>query len=325
MMQKQSKRKIFIHHEGALGDVLLSLPCIRLMREAGTAIHLAARKNVADLLLSAGVVDEISSSDSTRYSSLYLDMPDEALQAFLSTFDCAFIFTVKASSGLAAAVGRTVREAKTIVTIPPRESAMHITDFRLRQCGFSAEEAELLEMFHIPAEEETWAAELLKGRGYRSVRDMLISLHPGSGGKRKCWQLSNYESLISMIAEEPRYFLLLLSGPAEDAETVQMLSGMGTRNERIINLHNGPLIRIATLLARSDFYIGNDSGISHLAGVLRRKGAVLFGPTDPAVWRPFGDTLEVFRFDSETSASVTPEQLFQRIRGIESDMGKNGG
>jgi ADP-heptose:LPS heptosyltransferase len=318
MTQTPSKGRIFIHHDGALGDTLLSLPCIRLMRGSALSLHIAARKDIADLLLAAGVADEISSPESMFYGSLYEDTPDEAVKTFLSSFNRAFIFTVDACSGIAAAIRRTVYDTRTIVTIPPPGSSMHSGEFRLRQCGFSAEGTAEVQMLHIPWGQERWAAELLRKNGFRHGNDLLVSLHPGSGGKKKCWPWSHYEALIKMITEEPRYFVLVLSGPAEDAETVQLLSELRMQNERIIHLHNEPLIRIASLLTLSDFYIGNDSGISHLAGVLRCRGAVLFGPTNPAIWRPFGDTLAVFRFAPETpSASATAEQLFQRIHRSE--------
>jgi len=48
------------------------------------------------------------------------------------------------------------------------------------------------------------------------------------------------------------------------------------------------LYELADWLARARIYIGNDSGISHLAAAVGTPAIVLFGPTDPAVWAPRG-------------------------------------
>jgi ADP-heptose:LPS heptosyltransferase len=40
-------------------------------------------------------------------------------------------------------------------------------------------------------------------------------------------------------------------------------------------------------------YIGNDSGISHLAAAAGAPVVALFGPTDPAVWAPRGPRVRI--------------------------------
>ena len=39
--------------------------------------------------------------------------------------------------------------------------------------------------------------------------------------------------------------------------------------------------------------VGNDSGISHLAAALGVPVVALFGPTDPAIWGPRGETVRI--------------------------------
>jgi hypothetical protein len=85
------KGKVFLHHDGALGDTLLSLPCIRLIRESASLVHIAGRRDVAEFLHKAGIVDEHSSAGSGLYSSLYTECPDERVRGFLSGFDASFV------------------------------------------------------------------------------------------------------------------------------------------------------------------------------------------------------------------------------------------
>jgi ADP-heptose:LPS heptosyltransferase len=50
---------------------------------------------------------------------------------------------------------------------------------------------------------------------------------------------------------------------------------------------------LAGLLAECRGYIGNDSGVTHLAGALGLPTIAVFGPTDPAVWAPPGMQVSV--------------------------------
>ena len=47
----------------------------------------------------------------------------------------------------------------------------------------------------------------------------------------------------------------------------------------------------AALLAGAALYLGNDSGISHLAAAVGAPGVVLFGPTDARRWRPLSPAI----------------------------------
>ncbi len=45
---------------------------------------------------------------------------------------------------------------------------------------------------------------------------------------------------------------------------------------------------LAAFLSRCALFVGNDSGVTHLAGLLGVPTVALFGPTDPAIWAPLG-------------------------------------
>ncbi len=53
------------------------------------------------------------------------------------------------------------------------------------------------------------------------------------------------------------------------------------------------LYELACWIAGAEVYVGNDSGITHLAAAVGTPVVVLFGPMDPAIWKPRGDIVEV--------------------------------
>jgi heptosyltransferase-3 len=290
-------RKVFVHHDGALGDTLLSLPCISVIREPACHIHVAGRRDVMQFLKEAGIADEVSFADSRRYSSLYTEAIDEEMKSFLSGFDTSFVFTANAESRLVKNIRSVISDTRAILTIAPEARTEHAAAFRIKQLGCGEDAVQRKIAICLSDEERKWATEFLKEQGC-AAEHRLITVHPGSGGKKKCWPLASYASVIRILTSNPLFFCLVFSGPAEDAETLRVLEQLAWKDKRIVHLHDAPLIRVAALLDMSNFYMGNDSGISHLAGIMKCSGAVLFGPTDPGSWMPIGDTLEVIHFEN---------------------------
>ena len=71
---------------------------------------------------------------------------------------------------------------------------------------------------------------------------------------------------------------------------------------------------LITVLEFAVLYIGNDSGVSHLAAFLNVPTLVIFGPSDPDLWRPFGDHVRIVKAAShcspcfDTDGPVCPER-----------------
>jgi heptosyltransferase-3 len=70
-----------------------------------------------------------------------------------------------------------------------------------------------------------------------------------------------------------------------------------------------PVRVLGAVLARAGLYVGNDSGVSHLAGAYGAPTIALFGPTDPALWSPVGPRVSVLRSPTETMAALVLEDV----------------
>ena len=109
------------------------------------------------------------------------------------------------------------------------------------------------------------------------VHDLI--LHPGSGGTSKRWPAERFAELARRAAAP-----LILLGPAED-DLASAFDGLPLARDL-------PLPRVVATLAKARAFVGNDSGVSHLASWLCPTLA-LFGPTDPKVWAPAGPMTQV--------------------------------
>lgn len=123
--------------------------------------------------------------------------------------------------------------------------------------------------------------------------DGFIAVHPFSGSSSKNWPLKNFFALASELAQPVRF----CTGPE------QQLDGA----VRIDNLYE-----LACWLATASVYIGNDSGISHLAAAAGTPSVVLFGPTDPAVWAP----RESLVVRAESMQSISVAQVARAVRDL---------
>ena len=118
-------------------------------------------------------------------------------------------------------------------------------------------------------------------------------LHPGSGGEWKCWPAQRFAELARRLSAEGT-LVVLLQGPADgracDAVCELLFPDNSTAVGRFESLED-----VAALISCAAVYVGNDSGITHLAAALGAPTLAVFGPTDPVVWGPLGSACKLVR------------------------------
>jgi hypothetical protein len=109
-------------------------------------------------------------------------------------------------------------------------------------------------------------------------RENFAVIHPFSGSPKKNWPLENFRALARQL--ERTMPVRWCAGPEDPP-----LEGA---------VRIGDLYELACWLARARLYIGNDSGITHLAAAVGTPVLALFGPaSNPAVWGPRGPHVRV--------------------------------
>jgi ADP-heptose:LPS heptosyltransferase len=82
-----------------------------------------------------------------------------------------------------------------------------------------------------------------------------------------------------------------------------------------IPLYNLPLDELAAILKQCSLYVGNDSGITHLAAAVGTPVVALFGPTDPGVWGPRGKCVSILYGKTDCSP-CSREKMHECIEQI---------
>ena len=129
-----------------------------------------------------------------------------------------------------------------------------------------------------------------------AVRAGFIAIHPFSGSPRKNWPLDRFRELARRLDAPVRW----CAGPEEAFEGAVRFDS---------------LYDLACWLASARLYIGNDSGITHLAAAVGTPVVALFGPTDPAVWAPRGERVAMVATPKPGDAmeSIAVEEVLRRI------------
>lgn len=154
-----------------------------------------------------------------------------------------------------------------------------------------------------------------------------VLLHPGSGGRRKCWPLERFiafgRKLRSNGIDPGRAAgrdgdeVAFLIGPVE-LEKWPRAEIDAIEAEFTVLCAPGPDDLVA-LLAAAAVVVGNDAGPTHLAALLGTPTVAIFGPTSPSVWKPLGSTVAVVRgTPGQESAAPWPDtdEVMTAVRAI---------
>lgn len=270
---------LFILHQGALGDLVCIFPVLKMLRRYFRPVALLCQGQLGRLAQAENLVDTWFPIEAAWTASLYAGEAGPEARRILAPYSHMLVFT--RSAALAAAL-RQVGEAR-VCCVPPRLEAherIHVAEGALRhilECGLLPEPgaAGLRRMPPVPSSPQ--------GCGLARVL-----IHPGAGSPRKRWRLSGFLELAQRI-QRYRMRPAFVIGPAE-TDLFSRLEMCGATIYR-----PGDILDLTALLRSAAVYIGNDSGVSHLAAWLGLACVVIFGPSDPMRWRPMGRSVEVVR------------------------------
>jgi len=260
---------------GALGDLLCCWPALAGLRAEGAGLTLAAR----DAWLAVLPEDELTplSIERPEVADLFRSGPlGDCTRSLFGRFarieswtghgDRHFTRRLREASGGAAVAVHPFRALRR---------GEHAASYYARCAGIGA----VPRRVPIRAAAAEWSAALWERHGLE--RETLV-IHAGSGGAPKNWTGMAQVAAGWRARAGP---VIAVGGPAEGHIERAIPHDVAVWNE--------PLDRVAAVLARGARYLGNDSGISHLAGSVGARGVALFASTDPVAWRPLGDGIRV--------------------------------
>jgi heptosyltransferase-2 len=285
--------RVLLARTGALGDVLLMRTALWWLRAGGHAVTLLAPARTARLLVGAhpALADVLLDADSPTVARLFGgELPPEWAE-HLET--CAAAVVYSRSAELAAALSTAISDVRRHA---PQPAGMHAADWLCQPLAGLAK---------APAS----AVPDLPGTPPSPVsgpsRDF-VAIHPGSGAPDKNWPAERFAAVARGL--EPDLTCVWVRGPAE--------AGLGPAPAGAKELAGEALHAVASELAAARLYLGNDSGLSHLAAAVGTPTLALFGPTDPALWAPRGRQVRVLRAPAGQLEALTVAAVLAAAREL---------
>jgi heptosyltransferase III len=271
---------------GAIGDFVLTLPAIKLLRDhfSGAHLEILGSKNIAALAEKRFYADAVQSLDSASLARFFArdsELPPE-LTAYFASFDLILSYLFDPDQ----IFETNVRQcgAATFLAGPfkleNKEHAARQLARPLERIGLSLTDASA-RLF--PNENDRNAV--------RHFYDGAVALHPGSGSETKNWPIENWLKLGDFLLAKGRR-LVIIGGEADTGRTQKLRAAW--KGQSVQFAENVSLPHLAALLERMSF-VGHDSGISHIAAAAGARCLLLFGWTDPTIWAPANPNVTVLR------------------------------
>ncbi len=260
--------RTLVVHTGGVGDFILALPALERLGRQGP-LELAGRPERLQLAVDAGIAEAAHDLDSIAFDSLFAE-PAPALTEFTRRFDRAVVWMRDDDGFIKERMGAMgIEDVRVFPGLPPE-------DWESRAGAYYAG---CLDVPSTPG----WRLRVERTHGAKNA----VVIHPGSGGGRKNWPMVEFAAVAQILeaqGEEVRWS----RGPADEAIVVPNTWSV---------LPARPLTELAKDLAGAALYLGNDSGITHLAAAVGCPTVAIFGPTNPRVWAPRGDHVRVVQGD----------------------------
>jgi len=280
MLDTNHKMKTFlICHRGALGDFILTWPALYCLRHALPHYQFLGigRPEYMQLAISHGIFDTYLDNESAGLLDFF---SGERIPEEVGSPKGAILWLTDGQKTL-----EVLRQsaALPIVLIPPFPQI----EIHLAQYYCSAIQSHFA--IKIPQNlSDCFPAMVTEGQ--------YALIHPGSGSAKKNYSPLMYRELANILRQSGYPKVGFIFGPVEE----EKMNREDFTEEWIERPKD--VMALADLLSHASLYIGNDSGVSHLAGFMGIQTVVLYKTTDPGIWGVLGRQVTHISADNEQSA-----------------------
>jgi ADP-heptose:LPS heptosyltransferase len=273
----RSTERVLVIFPGALGDLMCLMPALAAIaqRYQGASIELMARFDLARLAAGRTVVARAHSIDARQVGELFADDSTGNARQFFSDFDRIYSFFASDDPRFRARLAAATDAVVSFHGFRP-DGDGHVSAGYLRAVDAAA--SQVFTRLEPTPDDLAAASRVLTQAKCDASR--LIVIFPGSGSRTKNWPPDKFAALAAMLTKRASAAVIL--GPAETSlEPIFREAGVPV-------LKDLDLPTVAAVARLASAFVGNDSGVSHLAAATGAPGVAIFGPTDPARWHPLG-------------------------------------
>ena len=305
--------KFLILRLSAVGDVIRTLPAVKALKENHSSSEIAwiVEEPSRTLLESQPEIDKVILFPRKRWAEglksprriwrTFREMGEFILNLRRQKFDVALDFHGILKSGLLSFLSgapkrigfdrRSSKEGNSFfsnlkVNLPQeRISRFHRNLALLR--GIGLEIKNYNPGLHVPSEDREYVDSFFSSLT-PFPKGPWIAIHPGTSAKTsfKRWMPDRYSQLADRLIHELQATVIFTWGPGELILVENIQKGM--KESSIVGPTTQSLTQLAEVLRRCNLYIGGDTGPMYIASLVGIPLVVVYGPTDPILYEPFG-------------------------------------
>ena len=303
----------------AIGDFVQTLPAIRSLRNLFPYACIEILGNLSTIILAknrfhADKIDRFDRQDFSHLFSKENHIP-KSVKDYINNFDLIISYlndddNVFVKNIIKIGVKNIInhnplpiinRSGRHLDQSIKTDKKKHIIDHLLVpfiSLGIESNDLFRTAEIYLTENQKVFASDFIHSRASNNSNKKLVAIHPGSGSKKKNWPVMRYSKVVKHLIDNG-VKLIIIAGPAEENVITDISKDVSM--ESVIVLKDMTLPSIAAILNRVDFYLGNDSGISHIAAAVNTPSLLIFGPTDPDIWAPIGENSRVIKADCRCS------------------------
>lgn len=296
------RKRILIVRTDKIGDLVLSTPVIKAVRDAYPGSYIAAlvRPYAHEVIKNNPYLDEVITYEKSKKGIGILKDLKFILALRKKKFDLALVLHPKNRthiiiflSGISERVGYDKKLGVLLTKKIPhiKEYGLkHEIDYTLDIVRYVGIEPVEKKPCVYPDKDADKKIDDVFIKSGISRDDAVITMHPGSSCPSKRWKVERFAKVADTLAEKYRAKIVIIAGPKDKGFGDDMAKFMTAKN---INLSGKTTVTdLVSILRRSRLFISNDSGPVHIACAVGTPTISIFGRNDrglsPARWRPVG-------------------------------------
>lgn len=144
-------------------------------------------------------------------------------------------------------------------------------------------------------------------------RGRWLAVAPGANWPPKTWPAAHFRSLLQGLREELDA-IVLLGGEGDRGACAELAAAAGLP---VLDLAGGTrLLQAAAVIERARLFIGNDSGLGHIAAAVGTPTLTLFGPGDPGRYHPWAPGAQWLLAPGGEISSLSPTTVIEKARAM---------
>ncbi len=289
----QNVRKVLVVRLRSIGDTVLSTPSLIALRRflPDAQIDILLEDWVAPVLENFDAVDNVLSVSKDLQKRFQL-----ARKIRKTKYDVAFNLHGGTTAGFfvrASGAKYRVGYADYQYNFLYNRKLSSASDFWQREFTHSAEQQlALLGFVGVPVEDKPKTRLNVSEKALSSIESKIPHLksqialfHPSAAFNTKQWATENFTRVAEFLSKKG--FQIVAVAAKKESEVLENLKKLS--KVPILTFDDLTLPEITALASIAKIFVGNDSGIAHIASAVKTPSVVIFGSSNRNHWRPWTD------------------------------------